>query len=131
MVNLSVSKEGASQMGHQITRPKLHIHEHRSRNRDHVEWVRDCKIWQDRHATQVELFEREGVEFLDTKAHPERDRKLHESHQEHHDGQHAHARLLVHSALLEHNALHADLAVAQPVRYPQSSFSLSSSSRGW
>ena len=133
MVNLSVNEEGTFHMGHQNYTLKLHIHEHRSRNREHIElqWVRDCKIWQDRHATPVELFKREGVKFPDTKAHPERDEKLHEWHQEHHDGQHAHARLLVHSALLEHNTLHAGLAVAQPVRYPRSSFSLSSSSCGW
>ena len=71
MVNLSVN-EGTFHMGHRNYTLKLHIHEHRSRNQEHIElqWVRDCKIWQDRHATPVELFKREGVKFPDTKHTP-------------------------------------------------------------
>ena len=45
----------------------------------------------------------------DAEKHPERDGRLHELHQQHHDGQHAYARLLVHLTLLECDTLHREV----------------------
>ena len=102
-----MSDVGAFRMGHRDTHPELHVHEHRSRNRQDVERVRDREIGQDRHSAPMELLKREGAKFLDAKEHPECHGQLHEWHQQH--GQHAHAGLFVHTALLQRNALHAKL----------------------